>query len=177
MTHAGQRGFTIAEVLVAAVLITVALVALAKIVPISSYGVQDGNQLSTATLLADQKLEQIKNLPWISSPTNDCLGASSPLTTAPKVPSGAKCKLGANPQIDAGNPLPWLADESAITGVPGYSRTVRITDCSSGGVCGGVTDSAMRLATVTVTYTPMSAGTSSAVTPKSLRLQMTISRR
>jgi type II secretory pathway pseudopilin PulG len=181
MMLTSQRGFTIAEVLIAAFLVTVALVALARIVPIASYGVQEGNQLSTATFLADQKLEQIKNLPWIESPGNDCVGASSASTTAPRVPAGASCTLGVT-TVNAGAALPWLADENAtsITGFAGYSRTVRIIDCSAvtAPLCGGVTDpSYMRLVTVTVTYMPMSAGTSTAVTPKSLQLQMTITRR
>src|SRR5207245_9563011 len=53
-----QRGFPLAEVLVAAVIITLALVALASVVPIAGYAVQDGNQMSTATFLAEQQLEQ-----------------------------------------------------------------------------------------------------------------------
>lgn len=174
----GQRGFTVVEVLVASMLVTVALVALARIVPIASYGVQEGKQFSTATFLADQKLEQVRNLPWISSPANDCLGVSSPLTQSPKVPAGASCTMGAA-TVNAGASLPWLADEgtSSITGFSGYSRTVRIADCSAGALCGGITDAAMRLVTVTVTYRPMSAGTSTAVAPKSFQVQMVITQR
>ncbi len=80
ITITDQRGFTVAEVLIAAVIITMAFVALATIVPISTYGVQEGNQVTTATLLAEQKLEQIRILPWTASPANE-KPASAPSTT------------------------------------------------------------------------------------------------
>lgn len=173
-----QRGFTVAEVMIAAVIITIAFVALATIVPISTYGVQEGNQVSTATFLADQKLEQIKNLPWTESPANDCLGISASSTEAPKVPVGAACTMGAT-TVAAGGTAPGLADESstAITGFAGYSRNVRITDCGSGSGCAGITDAAMRLVTVTVTYIPLTAGTGTATGPKSVQVQMVVSQR
>jgi prepilin-type N-terminal cleavage/methylation domain-containing protein len=176
-----QRGFTVAEVLIAAVIITVAFVALATIVPISTYGVQEGNQVTTASFLADQKLEQIKNLPWIESPAKDCLGISASSTEAPTVPAGASCTLGAT-TVAAGGALTWVADESstAITGFSGYSRNVRITNCGTlpGCFTPTITDSALRLVTVTVTYTPLNAAPGVGTTgPKSLQVQMVVSQR
>ena len=85
MSLRDERGFTVAEVLIAAVVVTLALVALANVVPLASYGIQEGNQLSTATFLADQKLEQIKALPWAGTPANDCLGVSLTSNAAPRV--------------------------------------------------------------------------------------------
>jgi Tfp pilus assembly protein PilV len=170
------RGFTVAEVLIAAVIVTLAFVALATVVPIASYGVQEGYQVSTATFLADQKLEQAKNLPWVSSPANDCLGVSASPTAAPTVPAGGSCNGGA-----AGAAITQLADEAPITnpaGFTAYSRTVRITDCGSGGGCAGVVDSGMRLVTVTATYTPLNAtGTTGTTGPKSVQVQMVVSQR
>lgn len=172
-----QRGFTLAEVLIAAVIITLALVALASVVPIAGYAVQDGNQMSTATFLAEQQLEQAKNLPWVGSPANDCLGASASSTAAPTVPAGGTCINGAT-TINAGGAITWLADESAVTNFPAYARTVRITDCSTGGGCVGITDSHMRLVTVTVTYTPLNPAPATGTTgPKSIRVQMAVSQR
>lgn len=172
-----QRGFTVAEVLIAAVIVTMAFVALANIVPISTYGVQEGNQVSTATFLADQKLEQIKNLPWVASPANDCLGISATSTAAPTVPAGGSCTLGAT-TVAAGGALAWVADESstAITGFPGYSRQVRVTNCASGCFTPSVSDSAMRLVTVTVSYTPLSTGAGIGGS-RSVQVQMVVSQR
>ncbi len=180
MTITDQRGFTLAEVLIAAVIITIAFVAFASIVPISTYGIQEGNQVSTSAFLADQKLEQIKNLPWTASPAKDCLGISASSTAAPTVPAGASCTLGTT-TVAAGGALTWVADESAtaITGFSGYSRNVRITDCGTGGGCftPAIVDSLMRLVTVTVTYTPLTAGTQTAAGPKSNQVQMVITQR
>jgi prepilin-type N-terminal cleavage/methylation domain-containing protein len=172
---ADPRGFTLAEILVAAALVSIAFLALAGLVPLAFYGVQEGNQLSTATFLADQKLEQAKNLPWTSAPANDCLGVSASGTAAPTVPATASCTDGATTVAGNGS-IPWLADEAAVAGFPVYSRAVRVTDCGAGGGCTGVTDSRLRLVTVAVTYTP---GTSSnqATTPKSVQVQMVISQR
>ncbi len=178
MSLRDQRGFTLAEVLVAAVIVSLAFVALATIVPISTYAVQEGNQLSTATFLADQKLEQVKNLPWVGTPANDCLGVSASTTAAPTVPAGASCTLGTT-TVAAGGALTWEANESstAITGFSGYSRNVRITNCGSGSGCAGIVDSLMRLVTVTVTYTPLTAGTRTATGPKSTQVQIVITQR
>jgi hypothetical protein len=172
-----ERGFTIAEVLIAAVIMTLSFVALATVVPIASYGVQEGYAISTATFLAEQKLEQAKNLPWVGSPTNDCLGVSASATAAPTVPAGATCTNGAT-NIGAGGAVPWLADEGAVANFPAHARNVRITDCSTGGGCAGVTDSAMRLVTVRVTYTGLNAtGEIGTTGPRSIQVQMVVSQR
>jgi len=171
------RGFTIAEVLIASVIITLAFVALATVVPIAGFGVQEGYQVSTATFLADQKLEQSKNLPWVGSPANDCVGISASSTAAPTVPGGSSCTNGGT-NIAAGGAVTWLADEASVTNFPGYSRSVRVTDCGTGGGCAGVTDSGMRLVTVTVTYTQGNAtGTVGTTGPKSIQVQMVVSQR
>lgn len=180
MTITDQRGFTLAEVLIAAVIITIVFVALANIVPISTYGVQEGNQVSTASFLADQKLEQITTLPWTASPANDCLGISASSTVAPTVPVGAACTMGAT-TVAAGGTAPGLADESstAITGFAGYSRNVRVTDCGAGTGCftPAIIHSAMRLVTVTVTYTPLSASAGAAAGSRSVQIQMVVRQR
>lgn len=172
-----QRGFTVAEVLVAAFIITLALVALVSVVPLAGYAVQDGYQMSTASFLADQQLEQAKHLPWVGTPANDCLGVSASSTAAPTVPAGGTCNNGGT-TINAGGAVTWLADESAVTNFPAYARQVRIRDCSTGGGCVGITDSHMRLVTVTVTYTPLNpAPTSGTTGPKSIVVQMAVSQR
>src|SRR5688572_17148749 len=83
-----ERGLTLAEILVAVAILGIGLVGLAVVVPIASYGVQEGSQLSTATFLAEQRLEQIRNAPWTGTPANDCVGTGA---NAPVVPAGVTC--------------------------------------------------------------------------------------
>jgi type II secretory pathway pseudopilin PulG len=138
------RGITLAEILVAVGLIGVGLAALMSVVPVAISGVQDGSQTSTATFLAQQRMEQVRNATWDA--TTDCVGRSATETSAPAPSPAGSC----------GATAVTFPDEAAVPGFPQYARTVRITDC---GItpCGGVTDSALRLVRVRVTYRPMSA--------------------
>jgi len=139
-----DRGITLAEVLIAAAILAIGLAALMAVVPVASYAVQDGSQTSTATFLAQQRLEQVRNAAW--NALSDCIGLS-PNATSPPAPSPA----GA-----CGATAVTYPDEATVAGFAQYARTVRITDC---GVtpCGAVTSPAMRLVMVTVTYRPLSA--------------------
>jgi prepilin-type N-terminal cleavage/methylation domain-containing protein len=159
-----ERGFTLAEILVAAVIIAVGIVGLATVMPLAGYGIQQGNQLSTATFLAQQRLELVRNATWTGAlypsplPAGwtapvDCVGTSSgsaaPTTTTCNV---SPCTNGAT--------CTTFADESssAIPGFAGYSRTVRVTDCGVGAGCGASPNAVVsflaRMAVVTVTFTP-----------------------
>ncbi|MBI4635488.1 MAG: type II secretion system protein [Candidatus Rokubacteria bacterium] len=146
-----ERGLTLAEILAAVAVIGIGLVGLAVVIPIASYGLQEGNQLSTATFLAEQRLEQVKNAVWqASAPTNDCIGVSANATAAPTVPyaGGDSCN---------GAAATTFPDEANVPGYTGYARNVRVTDCGVGAGCGLVVHSDMRLVTVTVTYRPLTA--------------------
>ncbi len=66
-----QRGITILEIMIAVAIIGVGLVALSSAIPIAAYGIQEGNQLSTATFLANQRLEQVRNAMWTACPAVD----------------------------------------------------------------------------------------------------------
>jgi len=199
------RGFTLPEVLLTIAVIGIGLAAIMSVIPIGAYGVQEGKQLSTATFLADQKLEQIRNLPWVAAPAgfatnappaNDCLGTSTPATSPPAVPVNVTVPApGPGPacfdqttgavRVAVGGALPWLANENAtaIAGFSGYSRQVRVTDCGVGAGCtplvgGGnpIQDPGMRLVTVTVTYTPLT-GQGVSPTPKSVTVNMVVAQR
>lgn len=176
-TRRADAGFTLPEVLLAAFIISVAFVTLLSVIPYSTAAVQSGNQKSTATFLADQKLEEAKHVPWTSSPDNDCLGYST--GNAPTVSPGKTCTMG-GVVMNPGQPLPWAVDQSA-TAIPnfrGYSRTVRITDCTAAGSCfPGLGDSAMRLVTVSVTYTPGVSTSSTAASPQTVTVSMLIAQR
>ena len=169
-----EAGFTLAEVLLAAVIITIAFVALLSVIPYSTSAVQGGNQTSTATFLANQKLEEAKNIPWTSTPDNDCLGVGA--GAAPTVPAGKSCTLGAV-NVASGGALTWFADQSstAITGFNGYSRTTRITDCGVT-ACAGITDSGMRVVTVAVTFQPLTS-TTTAAAAKTVTVSMILAQR
>ncbi len=73
---------TLAESLVALVIIGIGLVGLASVVPLSSWGIQEGNQMTTSVFLAEQRLEQVKGMRWTAADAgtglvaNDCLGSS-----------------------------------------------------------------------------------------------------
>ena len=157
-----QCGFTLIEVLLAAFLISIGLVGLLSVVPIGTFATTDGYRLSTATFLANQKLEEVRNMPWRSAPANDCVGFSASASAAPTVPAGGTCTLGGT-TVNSGGALPWFADQAAntISGFPGYSRSVRITNCGVAPGCGtapnNVTDATVRNVVVTVTYRAGSA--------------------
>lgn len=157
-----QRGMTLAEVLVALPIITIGLLALLSAIPLSTYATQDGSQTSTATFLANQRLEQVRNAQWSAIPVVDNLGLSASSTAAPQ--SGGTTTF---------------ADESPMAPpYAAYTRQVRVTDCGAGLGCAGVTSSDMRLATVTVNYKPLSAtGQSAAPTSRSVVVSMVIAKR
>ena len=153
------RGMTLVEVLVAIAIIGIGLAALASAIPISTYGIQEGNQLSTATFLANQRLEQVRNVAWTQTPAVDNLGVSASATAAPQS-SGTTT----------------FPDEASVTSYTQYARTVRITDCGTGGGCQSVTSSNMRQVTVTVSYQPLT-GVGQATTVKPVIVTMLVARR
>jgi prepilin-type N-terminal cleavage/methylation domain-containing protein len=173
----GESGFTLPEVLLAALIITIAFVTLLAVIPYSSASVQSGNQTSTATFLAERKLEEAKLIPWTSTPDNDCLGTSNG-NNAPTAANGKSCTLN-GATVNAGQPLPWAADENAtqIANFNGYSRTVRVTDCGVGVGCTGIVDPDMRLVTVSVTFSPGVSVNSTAASARTVSVSMLIAKR
>ena len=159
-----ERGLTLVEILVALVIISIGLVGIAIVVPVSSEAIQHGGQLSRATFLAEQTLEQARTASWTSTPAVDCLGVSTGAT--PPTPTGAGCH---------GSTVSQFLDEPAVGGDPAYRRTLRVADCMAT-PCGGVTDAALRLVTVVVTYrTPGVAGAPTA--EKAVTLEWLVTRR
>ena len=168
-----ERGLTLAEILVAVAIIGLGLVGLAVVIPVSSYGVQEGNQLSTATFLAEQMIERARAAAWTYDPTTpvDCLGISA--ANAAPVPTSV-VDTSVNPPVGTvaatcnGAAATQFADEANVTGYTQYSRQVRVTDCftaSCAGVAAGTVPSRMmRRVGVTVTYRPISASGGSPTT-------------
>lgn len=131
---------TLPEILVAIVIIMIALIALAAGIPIASYGIQEGNQLSTATFLANQRLEQVRASTWTLLPAVDSIGISASATAAPQNAAAVTTFPDETPMV-----APYTQ----------YTRQVRVTDCSVGAGCDGVIDAGLRLVTITVSYRPM----------------------
>jgi type II secretory pathway pseudopilin PulG len=162
---ADRAGMSLAEILVACVIIAVGLVGLLSAVPSASYGIQEGRQLSTATFLANQRLEQVRNAEWTQCPEVDTLGVSASASVAPT--SGA---------------LTTFPDESPMAAPYGdYTRTVRITAAQPADPCpGGVggPNVGLRQAVVAVSYRPSTAtGVSAGGTTKSAIVTMLIAQR
>ena len=163
-TIRGESGMSLVEILIASVIIAIGLVGLLSAVPVASYGIHEGRNLSTATFLANQRLEQVRNAAWTATPANDCLGISASSTAAP---SSAACN---------GATVTTFADETTVAAPYGdYSRTVRITDCGVT-ACGVINKPDLRQVVVTVTYTPMT-GAGGTGTSKSAIVTMLVAQR
>ena len=157
-----QRGMTVPEILAAVVVIMVALVALASAIPISAYGIQEGSQLTTATFLANQRLEQVKLKQWTVKPVVDAVGVSASATAAPV--------SGATTTFPDENPVAAPYTQ--------FTRTVRITDCGTGAGCGGVVHAGLRQVVVTVSYQPLTGqGQAAAGTTKSAIVSLVVAQR
>ena len=161
---------TLAEVLVALPIITIGLLALLSAIPLSTYATQEGSQISTATFLANQRLDQVRNAQWMATcpPTPDDLGVSASSTAAPT--SG-----GTTTFADENRDRRALREPTR--------RQVRITEpVASTTVCGAtgaITGTyGLRTVTVTVTYRPLSAtGTSAVSSTRSVAVNMQIAQR
>ncbi len=163
-----QRGMTLVEILIAVAIIGTALVALSAAIPLAAYGIQEGNQLSTATFLANQRMEQVRYALWQASPVKDCLGVSASATAAPVAATGC----GAANTVTFPDELPVPAPYAS------YNRTVRVTDCSVAPGCSGIVNADLRQVTATVSYRPMTGiGLAAAARTKSAVVTMYITKR
>jgi prepilin-type N-terminal cleavage/methylation domain-containing protein len=161
-----ERGVTLTEIVVAVAIIGVGLIGLTVVIPVSSYGVQEGGQLSTATFLAEQLLERTRTTAWTADPAVDCLGVSTG-DSAP-LPTDASCHDSRTTRFP---------DETAgVTGHPGYQRAVRVTGCDAAPGCAGVIGDGLRRVVVTVRYTPVPVGGGRAPAARTVRLEWLVSR-
>lgn len=99
-----EAGFSLAEVMVAACILTVGLVSLAQLFAISTRGNAAARSNTFTVILAQQKMEQLRGLTWgfdtiglpISDTTTD-LSAVSPETGCPTPGSGRGTGLSPSP--------------------------------------------------------------------------------
>jgi hypothetical protein len=165
-----SAGMILADVLFAVGIILVGLVALLAAMPLSTSQIAQSNLKTTATFLAQQRLEQIKNAQWTSG-TDKLGGGGSDGSAAVAV---------------AGFADRW-PDEgyNTIAGNSRFRRQVRIQDCSVAPRCvAGVNPvpapdplATMRQVTVTVFFFPLTGPGTISSTEESLRLVTLITQR
>ena len=157
---------TLVEVLLATAIIGIGLAALAAAIPMAAYGIHEGSTLSTATFLANQRLEQIRSAVWEQgTPCADKIGVSASATVAPtSTCPGAAVTFADEPSL----PAPYAS----------YARTTRIASCGAGAGCNGIVHGDLRQVTVTVTYQPMTGtGMSPTGTAKATSVSMYVAKR
>ena len=151
-----DTGMTLVEVIIAAVVVMVGLVALIAAMPLGTSQIGEANLKTTATFLAQQRLEQIKNAKWTTVPAADGLGGSG---------SNGAAAVAQWPDEGYGSiAFPGTANCAANDRSGGcrFRRQVRITDCSvvscAGIGTGTATVETLRQVAVTVFFSPL-AGT------------------
>jgi type II secretory pathway pseudopilin PulG len=88
---AGEAGFSLVEVLLATTLLTVALVALAQLFAVSTRANTNAKLTTFTTVLAQQKMEQLRSLTWgfdsLGLPLTD---TSTDIAAAVETPTGGR---------------------------------------------------------------------------------------
>jgi prepilin-type N-terminal cleavage/methylation domain-containing protein len=144
-TLSGQRGFTLAEVLVATVIIMVGLVAVASGFQYATSGVATGRGETIATFLAEQRVEQLKTVAMTNyAPPYPGLSLAAGTTTE-FCQTSTIGATGSNCQA------------TAITGTTSYTRTTTITDNPGGAGCSGVAPLLCKRIRVSLTYRPVTS--------------------
>jgi prepilin-type N-terminal cleavage/methylation domain-containing protein len=153
----GQRGFTLAEVLVAVFVILVGLVAIANGFQYATSGVATGRGETMATFLAQQRIEQLKTVamtnyegPWASGPSlQGGTTLAAPVTTTEYCQTSNIGATSANCQ------------STAISGTASYTRVTRIWDAGPalnlGAGCTGTAPLMCKRIHVSVTYRPVTS--------------------
>jgi hypothetical protein len=171
-----DAGMSVAEVLMALGILMVGLMALVAAMPLSTSHIAESQLTTTATFLAQQRLERIKNARWTIA-ADSLFGANSP-GTAPVAqwPDEAYGTI-VIPETEACPPT-----SPSVSCYPGFRREVRIADCSvvscSGIAIGVAGTNTLRRVTVTVFFRPLAGtGMLTPLTEASVQLATLISRR
>ena len=138
-TRSDERGFTLAEVLVATVVILVGLVAVATGFQYATSGVATGRGETIAAFLAEQRIETLKSTA-ISNFNGLVAGTITDFCQTSDIgATGSNCQ------------------GTAIMGTASYQRTTTITDNPGGTGCTGVPPMLCKRIRVSVTYRPVTA--------------------
>jgi len=143
---ASERGFTLAEVLVAVLIIMVGLVAVASGFQYANNGVATGRGETMAVFLAEQRIEQLKMIainnydgPW-----------TAPLTLQTGSTTTEYCQ-STNIGATTSN-----CQTTSFTGTTTYTRVTTVTDNPGGTGCTGAPLICKRIK-VSVTYRPVTS--------------------
>ena len=171
-----SAGMTVVEVIVALGVITVGLLALIAAMPLSTSLIGESNLKTTATFLAQHRLEQIKNAQWTTVPVVDTLGGAASNGTAAVAVAGFPDRW---PDEDYNTIV--IPTGGTNASYPGFRRAVRIADCSVV-VCSGiptatVSINTVRQVTVTVFFRPLSGVGTASANEESVQLVTLIARR
>jgi prepilin-type N-terminal cleavage/methylation domain-containing protein len=139
-TTSDERGFTLAEVLVATLIILVGLVAVATGFQYATSGVATGRGETVAAFLAEQRLEALKSAA-IANYDNLTAGTTTEFCQTSNIGvTGSNCQ------------------GTAITGTASYQRTTTITDVTTeAGRCTGVAPLLCKRIRVSVAYRTLTA--------------------
>lgn len=142
----GQRGMTLAEILVALPIIAIGLVALMQVIPYAASHLQSGATISTATFLSNAKLDDLKNIALrpgsvSGAPTPADHGFLAIYDTA----TPPNCTGVLNDPL---TPLAGTEVNVPVNGstASGYARTTEVADVPGSAPC------TMKQITVTTTY-------------------------
>ena len=182
-----NAGMSLVEVVGALGIIMVGLLALIAAVPLSTSLIGQSNLKTTATFLAQQRMERIKNAQWTAAPTVDCLGGAGSNGTSAVSVTAANCPP---PVADLVNPGRWpdeayntilITTGETTASYPRFRRQVRIIDCliaiCSGIPTGTTSVNTVRQVTVTVFFRPQSGVGTTSADEESLQLVSLIARR
>ena len=163
-----SAGVTVAEVIIALFVITVGLVGLIAAMPLATSLIGESNLKTTATFLAQQRLEQIKNARWTSAV--DTLGGAGADGTA---------AVGQWPDEAYDSIVIGLGESNAS--YPRFRRQVRISDCSvvacSGIPTGTASINTLRQVTIAVFSFPLAGTGQRLATEDSVQLVTLVARR
>jgi len=134
-----ERGFTLAEVLVAAVIIMVGLVAVGAGFQYATAGVATGRGETVATFLAEQRIEQLK---------------ATALTNYTGLTAGTTTEYCQSSNIGSTSSN---CQSTSFSGATTYTRTTTITDNPGGTGCTGTAPNLCKRIRVSVTYRPVTS--------------------
>ena len=89
-----ERGFTLIETLVASIVLTVALVAVAQLMAVSIRLHQTGRDSATAARLAQDKVEEMMKMNFTTNPAIQVAGSLEPVTHQPEPWYGVVLNVG-----------------------------------------------------------------------------------
>ena len=161
-------GITVAEVIIALGVIVIGLLALIATVPLGTSAIAESNLKTTATFLAQQRLEQLKNAVWTDGADTLCGAGLNGTAACPEWPDEAYNTV-------------VIATGGTDVSYPLFHREVRIADCSVV-ICSGIpinttSINTLRQVTVTVSFRPIAGTGIAQADEESVRLVTLVAKR